>query len=55
MNKLKTEGKDLVIKTRKAGVSAKTASNTCGEMKKKAETVEKMLASHGTRLSRGNL
>jgi hypothetical protein len=55
MTKLETENKDLILKTREAGVSAKTASTTCGDMKKKIEAVEKTVASHATRLSRGNL
>jgi hypothetical protein len=55
MTKLETENKDLILKTREAGVSAKTASTTCGDMKKKIESVEKTVASHSTRLSKGNL
>jgi hypothetical protein len=55
MTKLETEGKDLVVRTREAGASAKTASTTCGDMKKKVEAVEKKLTSHETRLTRGNL
>jgi hypothetical protein len=55
MSKLETEGKDLVIKAKEAGASAKTASTTCGEMKRKVDANEKKLANHETRLSRGNL
>jgi hypothetical protein len=44
MTKLESENKDLVIKVREAGASAKTASTTCGELKKKVDAHEKKLA-----------
>jgi hypothetical protein len=44
MTKLESENKDLVIKVREAGTSAKTASTTCGELKKKVDANEKKLA-----------
>jgi hypothetical protein len=44
MSKLETENKDLVKKVNEAGASAKTASTTCGELKKKVEAHEKKLA-----------
>ena len=55
MNKLETDGKDMVIKAKEAGASAKTASTTCSDLKIKVAAQDKKLASHETRLSRGNL
>ncbi len=55
MSKLETEGKDLVLKTREAGASAKTASTPCSDMKKKVDEQGKKLATLETRIGRGNL
>jgi hypothetical protein len=44
MAKLESENKELIIKVREAGVSAKTASTACREMKKKVEAHEKRFA-----------
>jgi hypothetical protein len=43
MTKLETENKELGIKVREAGASAKTACTMVGDMKKKVEAHEKKL------------
>jgi hypothetical protein len=44
MAKLESENEELIIKVREAGMSAKTASTACGDMKKKVEAHKKKLA-----------
>jgi hypothetical protein len=55
MAKLETEGKALIIQAKEAGASAKTASTTCSDMKKKVDEQGKKLATLETRIGRGNL
>jgi hypothetical protein len=47
MTKLEEQNKALTILAREAGASAKTASTTCGELKKKVEAHEKKLQTIG--------
>jgi hypothetical protein len=44
MNKLESEGKELMIKAKEAGASAKTSNTTCSDMKKKVDEQGKKLA-----------
>jgi hypothetical protein len=45
--KLEDQNKVLTVTVREASASAKTASTTCGELKKKVEAHEKRLQSIG--------
>jgi hypothetical protein len=44
VNKMEVENQTLVVQVKEASASAKTASTTCGDLKKKVDAHEKKLA-----------